>query len=90
MSKTDLVVIDAGTLFTPEKKFSPARLLIEGSSIAAVGTPESISLPAEAERVDASQFVATPGFIDPHIHGCGGVDLMEGTYEALNAVRVAV
>jgi N-acetylglucosamine-6-phosphate deacetylase len=86
VSKTDLVVIDAGTLFTPEKKFSPARLLIEGSSIAAVGPPESISLPAEAERVDALQFVVTPGFIDPHIHGCGGVDLMEGTYEALNAV----
>lgn len=86
MSKTDLVVIDAGTLFTPEKKFSPARVLIEGSSIAAVGTPESISLPGEAERVDASQYVAMPGFIDPHIHGCGGVDLMEGTYEALNAV----
>jgi len=91
VSKTELVVIEAGTLFTPEKKFSPARLLIQGKTIAAIGTPESIPLPPEARRIDAAQFIVTPGFIEPHIHGCGGVDLMEGTFEALNAVsRIVV
>ena len=39
----------------------------------------------------ASRLIVTPGFIDPHIHGAGGVDVMDGTYESLNAVsRVLV
>lgn len=86
MSKHTPVAIDAGTLFTPDKKFSPGRLVIEGTTIAAVGAAESVPLPADADRMDASQLLVTPGFIDPHIHGCGGVDVMEGTYESLNTV----
>lgn len=80
------VVIDAGTLFTAGSRISPARLLIEGGTVAAVGDPGTIRVPAGSERIDASGLLVTPGFIDPHIHGCGGVDLMEGSYETLNAV----
>ncbi len=86
MSKGKTVAIDASSVFTPIKRFSPGRLLIEGHSIAEVGAPESIHIPADAERIDASDLIVTPGFIDPHIHGCGGVDVMDGTYESLNAV----
>ncbi len=38
------------------------------------------------DHIDASKLLVTPGFIDPHIHGCCGVDVMEGTHDALNAV----
>jgi N-acetylglucosamine-6-phosphate deacetylase len=61
-------------------------LLIEGTAVAAVGTPESVHIPSGAERIDATQLLVTPGFIDPHIHGCGGIDVMQGTRESLNAV----
>src|SRR5262245_5783211 len=30
--------------------------------------------------------IVGPGFIEPHIHGCGGVDVMDGTHDALNTV----
>jgi N-acetylglucosamine-6-phosphate deacetylase len=86
VSKDAPLVIDAGTLFTPEEKFSPGRLLIEGDTIAAAGASESVRVPSTAKRIDASKFVVTPGFIDPHIHGCGGVDVMEGSRESINAV----
>jgi N-acetylglucosamine-6-phosphate deacetylase len=27
-----------------------------------------------------------PGFIDPHVHGAGGADVMDGTFESMNTV----
>lgn len=86
MSSSKLIAIEAGTVFTPAQMFSPARVIIEGNSIAEVGSAHSVRVPAEAEKIDASQLIVTPGFIDPHIHGCGGVDVMDGTYESLNAI----
>ena len=86
MSKGRIVAIEAGRLLTPAKTLSPARLVVEGTHIAEVGTAEAVRIPTGAERVDASNLVVTPGFIDPHIHGCGGADVMDGTYESLNVV----
>jgi N-acetylglucosamine-6-phosphate deacetylase len=86
VSKNALLAIDAGTVFTPIKKFAPGRLIIDGTSIADVGAANTIKIPPGAERIDASQLLVTPGFIEPHVHGCGGVDVMDGTYESLNAV----
>jgi N-acetylglucosamine-6-phosphate deacetylase len=80
------IAIDAGTLFTPDNRFSPGRVVIDGSTIAEAGPIESTPIPEGAERIDASGLVVVPGFIDPHIHGCGGVDVMEGTHDSLNAV----
>ena len=86
MSSNKIVAIEAGTLYTPLQKFSPARLIIEDGSIAEVGPAANTNIPSQAQKVDASHLIVTPGFIDPHIHGCGGVDVMEGSYESLNAV----
>ena len=86
VSRKGFVAIDAGCLYTPERKFSPGRLLIEGKTISAVGVPESIRIPPNTNQIDASKLLVTPGFLDPHIHGCGGVDVMQATYDSLNAV----
>jgi len=86
VSNKALLAIDAGTLLTPEQKFSPGRLIIEGATVTEVGPPESVRVPPAVTRIDASRLLVTPGFIDPHIHGCGGVDVMDGTYESLNAI----
>lgn len=86
MSETRFLAIDAGSLFTSGQKFTPGRLLIEGTTVAAAGTPQSIHIPAGADRMDLSGMFVMPGFIDPHIHGCGGIDVMEGTFESLNSI----
>lgn len=86
MSKGRLLAIEAGALFTPTKKYSPARVILDGGSIAEVGPAENVRVPPEAQRAVASDCIVAPGFIEPHIHGCGGVDVMDGTYDSLNTV----
>jgi N-acetylglucosamine-6-phosphate deacetylase len=86
VSNGKLIAINAGKLFTPSESIAPGRLLIEGPTIAKVGPPDSLRIPDNAECIDASQLMVMPGFIEPHVHGCGGVDVMDGTYESLNAI----
>jgi len=84
------VVIDAGILYTPKEKLAPARVVIDGNRIVEVGPPARVALPTRMQRIDASAMVVMPGFIEPHIHGIAGVDVMDGTFNALNTVSRAL
>ena len=86
MSEKTVLAIDARTVYTPREKISPARIIVEGGVIANVGPIDRVAVPPTAERIDATAHIVTPGFIEPHIHGCGGVDVMEATYDSLNVV----
>ena len=65
-----IVAIEAGTLLTLQP-FSPGRVIIDGLPLPKQAQPK-LSNSAAADTIDASQFIVAPGFIDPHIHGCGG------------------
>ena len=54
--------------------------------IDAIGFRADMTLPAGAQEVQTSGRFAAPGFVDVHIHGAGGRDVMEGTAEALSTV----
>ncbi len=47
-------------------------------------------LPAGAKEIQALEQSAAPGFLDVHIHGAGGHDVMEGTDVALAAVSKTI
>ena len=38
---------------------------------------------AEAEKIDLSNYYLAPGFIDIHLHGGGGADLMDGDIDSI-------
>lgn len=40
--------------------------------------------------IDAKGSYVSPGFIDVHIHGAGGRDTMEGTFDALNTIAKVI
>ena len=43
-------------------------------------------IPPEAERIDVQGAYVSPGFLNLHIHGCGGRDAMDGSREALETM----
>lgn len=80
------LIIDAGVVFTPTERFAPGRVIIHHGLVEAVGLAYDVRVPAGAARLEAPSLTVAPGFIDPHVHGCGGVDLMDATHDALNTV----
>jgi N-acetylglucosamine-6-phosphate deacetylase len=79
-------LLHVGRAFTPTSELRDAGILIRDSVIESVGPRSSLSLPANAQEIIATDKIASPGFIDVHIHGAGGHDVMEGTEDALHAI----
>jgi N-acetylglucosamine-6-phosphate deacetylase len=80
------VLIHAGRALTPTTEINDAGILIREDVIEAIGPRSSMTLPAGAQEIRATDKTAVPGFIDLHIHGAGGHDVMEGTGDALRAI----
>jgi N-acetylglucosamine-6-phosphate deacetylase len=86
----DITLIHSGRALTPANEISDAGILIREGVIEAIGPRSGITLPAAATEIRAVDQTAIPGFIDIHIHGAGGRDVMEATSEALQAVTIKV
>ena len=75
-------VIKTDRLYTPDEVAGTWWVEIDAHQIVHV-TEEQ---PAGLETLDATGLLVAPGFIDVHIHGFGGHDIMEGSPEALEAM----
>src|SRR5258708_35586669 len=79
-------LIQAGRAVTPTTEINDAGILIREDVIEAIGPRSGMALPAGAQEIRATDKTAIPGFIDVHIHGAGGHDVMEGTGAALRSI----
>lgn len=79
-------LLHVGRAFTPATELPDAGILFRDGVIEAVAPRNSLTLPAGAQEIIARDKIAAPGFIDVHIHGAGGHDVMEGTESALHAI----
>ncbi len=63
-------LIHNGTLIdgTGRAPVTDAAILLEGNRIRAVGPAASLSVPADARRIDAQGGTILPGLIDSHVH----------------------
>ncbi len=83
-------VIHANRAFTPFEEIQDAVIVIRGSKISAIGQRGKVELPRGVQEIEAGARIVVPGFVDVHIHGAGGRDVMEGTREALEIVAATV
>ena len=80
-------VLTAEAAFTPEGMIGDARVVIEDGRIVAVGSRQAIELPAGAREVSFGENVLAPGFVDVHIHGSAGYDVMNADADELAAIE---
>src|ERR1700674_2129612 len=83
-------LIHAGRAFTPTTEINDAGILIREGVIEAIGPRAGMSLPAGGQEIRDTEKTAVPGFMDVHIHGAGGHDVMEGSAEALEIIAATV
>jgi N-acetylglucosamine-6-phosphate deacetylase len=79
-------LVHAARAFTPATEIPDAAVLIRDGVIEFVGPRSGVTLPAGAQEVIATDKIATPGFLDVHIHGAAGHDVMEASEDALKTV----
>ncbi len=83
-------LLHIGKAITPTAEIHDAGILIRDGEIERIGKRDELELPAGATEIRSEDSTAVPGFIDVHIHGAGGRDVMEGTPEALATITKQV
>ena len=80
------LALTAAQVLTPLETIEDGVVLIEDHTISAVGPRREIAIPSTARAIALGDKILAPGFVDVHIHGAAGHDVMEATPEALAAV----
>src|SRR6185369_13786285 len=71
----------------PETVVTQGVVLMEGSNILDVGSRAKVAFDDREFRVQTfERQTIVPGFIDIHVHGSGGRDVMEGTKDAVEVI----
>ena len=83
-------LVHAGRAFTPTTEIPDAAILMRDGVIQSVGPRAGITLPEGATEIIARDKIAAPGFLDVHIHGAGGHDVMEASEDALRTIARTV
>lgn len=80
------ILIKNAAIYTEEEIIEKGYLLINEGSIAGIFTYEPEELPEYITVIDGTNLLAVPGFIDGHIHGANGADVMDATEEAIETM----
>lgn len=67
-------------------KIECGSVLIENGKIKSLNP----DMTDHSETIDGSNLYLSPGFIDVHIHGAGGCDTMDGTFESIDKISKVI
>ena len=69
--------ITAARLLTPSADVENPLLIVEQGIIQSVGSRSELTVPTNCEHLDFPDLVVAPGYIDIHVHGGAGHDVMQ-------------
>src|ERR1700733_13950012 len=84
------IAIYAERILTPQEELLNNVIVVEGGRITGIGHRDEVHIPPGAKDYVAAGMTVVPGFVDVHIHGAGGHDVMEATPQALDAITATV
>lgn len=83
-------IIYGARALTPLEEIPDAAVVFEEGRIRAIGPRAGVVAPAGAKEIFARDATIVPGFVDIHVHGAGGHDVMSSTEEALTTITSTV
>jgi len=91
INKNKRIIIINGTIITPFHLVSGKAIVVEKGRIREIVNKEELSTATliGAEVIEGKDKYIVPGYIDIHVHGGGGSDVMDGNYEAINQIAIA-
>jgi len=82
--------IYASRILTPQEELRDCVIVVEAGRITGIGHRDEVHIPPGAKDYVASGMTVVPGFVDVHIHGAGGHDVMEAEGAALDKITATV
>ena len=82
-----MLAFTAGRLLTPTDAVEHPLMLVEQGRIVDISPRSSRLVPAGVSTADFGNSVMAPGYVDLHIHGSAGYDVMDDATEALPAIE---
>ena len=83
------ILIQNGPVVTPTRVIPLGGVLIEDGKILEVLEKPMQEPPAHTNVIDAAGQTISPGFVDLHVHGGGGLEIMNASPEDINAICLA-
>src|SRR6266478_1286085 len=80
-----MLAFTAGRLLTPTHAIEQPLVLVEQGRVLEISARSSRQVPAGVSVSDFGDSVMAPGYVDLHIHGSAGYDVMDDDAEALPA-----
>jgi len=82
-----MLAFTAAKLLTPTDAIEHPLMLVEQGRILEISTRSSRQVPARVSVADLGDGVMAPGYVDLHLHGSAGYDVMDARIEALPAIE---
>lgn len=90
MTPVTPIYIKNAKIYTEADVYTNGSLLLADGKIQTMKQQEISELPADSRVIDGTNLNVIPGFIDGHIHGANGSDVMDATETALDTMAAVL
>src|SRR5450631_2487453 len=82
-----MIAITAATLFTPLERITQPIVLLEDGTISEITSRAHREIPKNCRIVDYKDAILAPAFIDIHVHGAAGHDVMDASPDTVPGIE---